>query len=69
MRTIILALVASVFLLECQGTQPIADYKRIGELRDDTRYRLPGTAVPNSYNLTLRFNYNDSLFTASGEVI
>lgn len=69
MKNIILALVASVFLLECQGIQPIADYKPIGKLKNDTGFKLPGTAVPNSYNLTLQFNYNGSLFTASGEVI
>lgn len=69
MRTIILALVASALLLECQSTQPIPDYKRIGKLRSDTGFRLPSTARPNSYDLTLQFNFTGLLPTASGNVI
>lgn len=69
MRTIILALVASALLLECQGAQPILDYKRIGKLRSNTGFRLPSTARPTSYDLTLQFNFSDSVPTASGEVI
>ncbi|XP_066249423.1 aminopeptidase N-like isoform X1 [Euwallacea similis] len=72
MKTALSLLITGLFILECYagfGPELHKGRPTPSRLQDSTGFRLPKTAKPNSYNLSLTFNFGESTPYAGGLVI